>query len=152
MENEIFGICDDEDGNKAYTNLNNIDSWVATVENNEKVELTFTAIDNCLFPNDEFTGRKRCDGMLTSEKHLYFIELKDWKQGGWLTHAIKQLGSTIDSFVESHPAELDKYQHKKAFACNKRSNRFIVIDHERKLTFFRRYKFRLDVQSKVLVV
>lgn len=36
----LFGICDDEDGNKAYTDVTNPDKWIATVENNGARQLT----------------------------------------------------------------------------------------------------------------
>ena len=67
----LFGLCDDQDGTKAYTNTENLSRWVATVRNNSKVDLTFTAIDNCVIKCDEEIGRGRCDGMLTSSEHIY---------------------------------------------------------------------------------
>ena len=127
-----FGLCDDQNGTKAYTNTDDPSRWIATVQNDTKVELTFTAIDNCVIMNDEECGRRRCDGMLTSAKHIYFIELKDVREG-WMVDAIDQIDSTIRFFMEHH--DISMYRYKKAFACNKRHRAFKVIDNELRRRF-----------------
>ena len=144
-----FGLCDRQDGKAAYLDTANEESWVAAVENRQALELTFTAIDKCLLADTDEPGRGRCDAMLTSARHLYFVELKD-QAGGWITEAVNQLESTIRFFLESHDATA--FRHKKAFACNKRHGHFQEIDNERNLRFFRRYGFRLDVQATVVVL
>ena len=32
----IFGLCDDQNGAKAYTNINDPTKWIATVKNDRK--------------------------------------------------------------------------------------------------------------------
>lgn len=149
ISDALFGICDDQNGSKAYVNLNNPTIWIATVRNNRNVSLTFTAIDNCVILMNQEPNRGRCDGMLTSIEHLFFIELKNQKEH-WREHAINQLESTIKFFLANHDASA--YKHKKVFACNKKHGRFQTIDNELSKYFFTTYKFRIDIQSSILVV
>lgn len=145
----LFGLCDDGDSSKAYVERSDPRKWIATIENNQEVALTFTAFDKCVIHDHQYPGRGRCDGLLRSPDHLYFIELKD--QGkGWVADAIEQLSSTIQFFSESHDLKL--FKHKKAFACNRRHKHFQEIDNELNLKFFRRNKVRLDVQATVIVI
>lgn len=146
----VFGICDDRAGLPAYTDHSDPSRWTATVVNCEPpMSLTFTTIDKCVIQDKEEIGRGRCDGMLTSATHLYFIELKD-QQASWIPHAINQLESTIQFFQAHH--DLSAFQHKKAFACNRRHRSFHEIDQDINFHFFRTYKVRLDIQAEVIVV
>jgi hypothetical protein len=43
-----FGLCDDENRQRAYTDAANTDKWVATVRNDSAKALVFTAIDKCV--------------------------------------------------------------------------------------------------------
>ena len=134
---------------KPYTNIDDESKWLATVINNKKMKLVFTAIDACVIKAHEHIGRGRCDGMLTSNNHIFFVELKD-QMSGWKTRAIDQLESTIKFFLEKDT--LEKYRHKKAFACNKRHPYFQEIDQETQLKWFRTYGVRLDIQAEVIVI
>ena len=109
LNNSLFGLCDDNNDQKAYTDVTNAEKWIATVTNDRNKKLVFTAIDKCLIQNNEQRGRGRCDGMLTSDEHIYFVELKDQAKG-WITEAIEQLESTIQFFIESH--DITIYKHK----------------------------------------
>lgn len=144
-----FGICDDQDGAKAYTDITDDTKWVATVINPSQRLLVFTAIDACVIKGNQALGRGRCDGMLTSHEHLYFVELKD-QRSGWTPDAIAQLESTIQFFIQHH--DISVFRHKKAFACNKRHPAFQEIDNELNKKFFRNYRVRLDVQAEIIVV
>ncbi|MCW3804410.1 hypothetical protein [Plebeiibacterium marinum] len=146
---ELFGICDDKNAERAYTDTGKPENWIAKVENKKKYTLTFTAIDKCVIKDKEEEGRGRCDGMITSDDHIFFIELKDEKKD-WIQDAISQLESTITFFKDHHDIEIFKY--KKAYACNKRKKIFKVIDNEENLRFFRKHKVRLDVQAEIIVV
>jgi hypothetical protein len=149
IKNTRFGICDDQDGTRAYTDVTDETKWVATVINPIQIDLVFTAIDACVIKSDEAPGRGRCDGMLTSSEHLYFVELKD-QRSGWTPGAIDQLESTIQFFIQHH--DISTFRHKKAFACNKRHPAFQEIDNELNKRFFKDYKVRLDVQAEIIVV
>ncbi|HQK71425.1 MAG TPA: hypothetical protein PL101_09975 [Bacteroidales bacterium] len=149
ISNALFGLCDDQDGSRAYTNVNDRRKWIATVKNDRNLRLVFTAIDNCIIQSDEYRGKPRCEGMLASDEHLFFVELKDQKKS-WIEKAIEQLESTIQLFIASHGMPVQR--HRKAFACNKAHPHFCVFDNERNRKFFRTYGFRLDIQAEIIVV
>jgi len=152
LKNLQFGLCDNEDGTVAFTDTMNKDRWIATVVNPNGLTLVFTAIDKGVIKNDEYSGYERCDGMLTSDNHLYFIfvELKN-ERCEWIQKGIAQLESTIKLFDDAHPGKKKQYTHKKAFVCNKKHSHFHIIDNEQNLKFFKAYSFRLDIQPKILL-
>jgi hypothetical protein len=148
----VFGLCDKNDGSKAYSDAGNMPTWTALVSNVNSVEVTFTAIDNCIIILKDGTKDKEstCDGMLTFTNSLYLVELKDHGTGGWLPKAKAQLENTIRLLYESH--ELTDFRFKKAFACNKRHPNFVVIHSEEQKSFFVNTKgFRLDIQAQILI-
>ena len=149
ISDNLFGLCDDQDGRRAYTNTYDPRRWVATVKNDGNLRLVFTAIDNCIMQSDQYRGNLRCDGMLASDEHLFFVELKD-QRSGWLEEAIAQLESTIQLFIENHG--LPRQKHRKVFACNKAHPHFSIFDNERNKRFFSTYGFRLDAQAEIIVV
>ena len=94
VRNDIaFGICDNQDGTRAYTDIENRNTWVAEVENTNKLDTFFTPIDNCIIvlKSDTYDQESTCDGMLTFRNSIYLVELKIQRTGGWLPGAIKQL-------------------------------------------------------------
>jgi hypothetical protein len=143
-----FGLCDDENGTVAYTDKTDERKWVATVKNEQEMPIVFTAIDKGVIKDDEYPGRERCEGMLTADNYIFFVELKNQKKH-WRQKAISQLESTILFFNEAHAGKLNTYKHKKAFVCNKKHPSFHIIDNETKLCFFRSTSVRLDVQSEI---
>ncbi len=145
----VFGLCDDRTGLKAYTNSDTPEKWIATVINEKQIMLTFTAIDKCVIPDDVEPHRGRCDGMLTSDENIIFVELKD-EIRGWVNDAIEQLESTIQFFIANH--NIHAFRHKKAYACNKKHRHFQEIDNELNLHFFRNYGVRIDVQAQIIVI
>jgi hypothetical protein len=80
---------------------------------------------------------------------MHFVELKD-QMKNWKTDAIAQLESTIQFFKAHH--DITAYKIKKAFACNKKHQRFQEIDQEQNLRFFREYGFRIDAQAEIIIV
>jgi hypothetical protein len=142
-----FGLCDD--GNRAYIDKNDKSQWIAEVTNKKNIPLIFTVIDNCVIKRNEYPNRGRCDCMLTSDRHIYFVELKD-QQRDWIFDAKCQLESTVQFFIDYY--DINKYQHKKAFACNKQHSNFHVIDNELSIEFFRKYKVRLDIQAEIIII
>jgi len=145
-----FGLCDNKHGAAVFVDTDTINKnkWTATVENPKGLTLIFTAIDKGVIKDDEYSGYERCDGMLTSKNHLYFIELKN-ERGEWIQKGLSQLKSTIKLFNDAHPGEEKQYIHKKAYICNKKHPRFHVINNEQNLNFFRAYCFHLDIQAKI---
>lgn len=151
LNNALFGLCDDNNGSKAYTNtdLVNKQKWIGTVVNDRQKDVVFTAVDKCVLRDNEYLGRGRCDGILSTDEHLYFVELKDQAKS-WMNDAIEQLESTIQFFIENNDIAI--FKHKKAFACNKQHKHFQEIDNEFNLKFFRKYKVRIDVQADIIIV
>ncbi|MCP1994379.1 hypothetical protein [Flavobacterium sp. HSC-61S13] len=144
-----FGICDNEDGTKAYTSNVSPEEWIANVVNASSKSVTFIAVDKCILQDADEPRRGRCDGILLTEEQLYFVELKN-QMRNWTTDAIQQLESTILFFKESH--DINVFKHKKAFACNKKHKNFQEIDNETNLAFFRKHGIRLDIQAEIIVI
>lgn len=145
----LFGLCDDNNGTNAYTDLDHPENWSATVRNNRRKIVTFTAIDKCILHDSDFIGRGRCDGLLTTDEHIYFVELKSQARN-WISDAIDQLESTILFYIADN--DISGFKHKKAFACNKKYRRFQEIDNELNIRFFRKYGIRIDVQAEIIVL
>ncbi|TAE49727.1 MAG: hypothetical protein EAZ89_13760 [Bacteroidetes bacterium] len=144
-----FGLCDDIPGGRAYSDHSDPAKWLATVVNQNEIAVVFTAIDKCVIQDHDEPGRGRCDGMLTADHLLYMVELKD-RTPPWQADAIQQLESTILFLKEHH--DIQAFTYKKAFACNKQSGKFVTLDNEANLRFFRKHGFRLDLQSDILIV
>lgn len=147
-----FGICDDQNGTKAYTDTTDSTKWIAKVTNVKEIDVSFTAIDNCIIVLKDGTKDKEssCDGMLTFAQNLYLVELKKQGTGGWISDAKGQLENTIKLISENH--DLSNFRYKKAFACNRKHPSFTVIDTAERKSFFERTGgFRIDVQAEIVV-
>ena len=144
---DIFGLCDNNDGSRAFPNFDNEEIWIAEVKNIGKFEIVITAIDSCLLRHDEYPDRGRCDCMLTTETHLYFIELKN-KRRKWIPGAMEQLESTMELFKGSH--DIFQYKKRKVFACN-RKKRFVEITNAENKEFLRRTDFLKQIQTTIEV-
>jgi hypothetical protein len=149
-KDKLFGICDDQDGEKAYSLSTTSDNWIAIVINNNEESVTFTAIDNCIIvykpetKNEEST----CDGALIWNDSIYLVELKIQATGGWLPKSIEQLENTIKLLS---PDFLEKFKYKKAYACNRKHPNFTTIDNELNKRFFREFGFRIDAQREIII-
>ena len=149
INDATFGLCDDQDGSRAYPDMVNRGNWIATVKNEGRLDITFTAIDKCVLLDWEHPGKGRCDGMLTTKRHLYLVELKDMEPP-WQSGTIEQLRSTIALLKAAH--DISQFPLKKAFAANKKRPVFVVIDNEENTAFSRETGFRLDIQAEILVI
>lgn len=150
ITHQLFGLCDNEDGSKAYVDTHQNNKWIATVSNPSSVSLTFTAIDNCITierANEDM--EKRCDGMLTYSENIIFVELKNQGTGGWISEGLKQIESTIIQFKANHP--LDEIKYKRAFVANRKKVRFQVLDPERKRRFFDKHRVRIHVGADIKI-
>ncbi len=149
---KLFGICDDQNGTKAYTDITDDTKWIAKVINESEIYVTFTAIDNCIciYKPDSNDKESSCDGMLTFTQNLYLIELKKQGTGGWIADAKAQLENTIKLISINN--DLSSFRYKKAFACNKKHPYFTVINSAERKAFFERTKgFRIHIQAEVLI-
>jgi hypothetical protein len=144
-----FGLCDDENNTPAYIDTADQLKWIAIVENQKIVKVTFTAIDNCIaILRADGSMERRCDGMLTYTDNIVFVELKN-QRNGWISDALDQLEITIKHFTTNH--DIKFFQHKRAFACNKKHPNFQVIRNEIMKKFFDTYRIRINIQAKIKI-
>ena len=149
-QDKLFGICDDQNGEKAYSHNTNPENWISIVMNGNEELVTFTPIDNCIIVLKPGTKDKEstCDGALIWKDGLYLVELKNQATGGWLPKSIVQLENTIKLIS---PIFLQKFKYKKAYSSNRKHPNFITIDNERNIRFFREYGFRIDAQRRIII-
>lgn len=145
-----FGICDPQDGGKAFVDYDDYDSWIAVVRNDSGEALNFTAIDNCIdIRRENGDMENRCDALLTGPHHIIFVELKD-VNSDWIQHAVHdQLQTTIDIFKQHHP--IQKYSKRFAYACNKQHPRFQVSHKQLMNDFYHRNRVRLCIVNEIVV-
>lgn len=104
----------------AFIDERNGGSWIAVVVNEYNYDVLFTAVDHCIDVPTRPDGHlsKRCDGMLTFNDTVIFVELKERGQFGskWIIDAEKQLKVTIAHFETT--ALSQEFSSKKAYAAN----------------------------------
>lgn len=150
---KLFGLCDDQNQKKAFSNVENPEKWIATVKNNSPKEVVFTPLDKCfqIFKPDTNDEESLCDGMLTFKNSLYLVELKD-KEKRWKEEAIEQLKNTIRLLYEHHPNFKSIYKFRKAYPCNRKHPRFAVIENAEQKEFMKLTGgFRLDVHAEIVI-
>ncbi|WP_440134158.1 hypothetical protein [Chitinophaga sancti] len=144
-----FGICDEGNARKAYSDVNYPEKWMAKVENPSNLETTFTAIDYCIeLKRPDGSMDNRCDGMLTYSDNIIFIELKD-QQARWISHAVDQLETTIQYYIAHH--DINKFKHKRAYAANRAHPKFQRSTLELSQKFFSKYRIRLIIQANIKI-
>ncbi len=114
-----FGLCDDQNGSKAYIDSTNPSKWIAIVKNDANIPITLTAVDNCIAiyrENGELESR--CDGMMTYPENIVFVELKEVRTAGWIPGGVDQLKVTISLFGQNH--DLSLFRKRRAFLVNKK--------------------------------
>ena len=148
-KDDLFGLCDDQNSTKAYSDIVDNTKWIAKVNNPNQVETVFTPIDNCIIVLKPGTKDKEstCDGMLTTSDTLYLVELKKQGTGGWIGDAIGQLENTVKLILAND--DITRFKFKKGFACNRKHPSFTVIDNEVNKRFYKTYGFRLDIQAEI---
>lgn len=150
--NKIFGLCDDQPPakNPAYIKEVNGLDWIAVVENYNRYDVTFTAIDNCITTlRKDGKMMQRCDGMLTYESTVIFVELKDRGAIGnrWVEDAIPQLKASIKSFEETKLA--DNFTKKLAYVSNRQHPKFKSTQQRRMNEFFDETTYILRIQGRI---
>lgn len=147
INHEEFGLCDDENGTKAYSDHVDQTKWIATVKNSNRENISFTAIDNCIDVfREDGTQEKRCDGMLTYPDNIVFVELKNQRKD-WMRDGLIQLETTIQLFAANHA--LSAIKHKRGFVSNKKHPAFQVLQPELKRRFFDQYRVRISAFSTI---
>ena len=146
-----FGLCDDpnKDKDPAYIVTVDCSKWIAIVENNQEIEVIFTAIDNCIeILRSDGTMDNRCDGMLTYNNHIIFVELKERNfRNKWVGKGEEQLKNTINVFIANH--DLAIYKSKKAYIANNKKPNFQSSQITRMDKFKDETGFRLIIQNTI---
>ena len=149
-----FGLCDDPPPSKdaAYIDTDDCSKWIAIVENNQELEVIFTAIDNCIeILRSDGKMDNRCDGMLTYNSKIIFVELKERKSknSNWVGKGEEQLKNTISVFIANH--DLAIYKFKIAYIANNKKPNFPSSQMERMDRFKDETGFRLIIQNTIKV-
>jgi hypothetical protein len=149
-----FGLCDDpnKDKDPAYIDTVDCSKWIAIVENNQEIEVIFTAIDNCIeILRSDGKKDNRCDGMLTYNNHIIFVELKERKYTNsvWIEEGENQLRKTIAVFVNHN--NLAIFKSKKAYIANSKKPQFQYSHKERMQKFRNDTGFTLSIQNTIKV-
>lgn len=148
-----FGLCDEPSPSKdpAYIDfdVSNEGKWIAIVENANTIEVTFSAIDNCI--EIEGSDGKRCDGMLTYQNRIIFLELKErnYRNSIWIDEAEQQLENTINLFLRNN--DIANYKSKKAYIANRKNPNFQYAHKERMQRFSNRTGFRLTIENTIKI-
>ncbi len=125
------------------------DEWIAVVTNLSRQEVTFVAIDNGVLAQGDLAGEPRCDCMILTRRHLYFIELKDRNNAADAnSKGKKQLASTIALFRLLHPQDFLSRHIRRAYVCNRKALIPQRIYHAEK-EHFKRLGVRLFLQRDV---
>lgn len=149
-----FGIIDPEDKNGkrpaeiSYDKAEK-EKWNAVVESNNRDDYKFIAVDNNIpLSHVNSSGieetNKRCDAMLYTKKSVCFIELKIAREA-WLQPAIEQLESTIQDFGD----EINKYDYKKAYVCNKNRPQSSYLFTNIQSQFYKKHKIVLRTKIEI---
>lgn len=148
-----FGICDDNNKQPAYTDINDKSKWIATVFNDIPKEIVFTAIDNCVdIFRDNRDMDSRCDVMLNYEDTLIFVELKH-KRKNWKSEGLAQIEATLKKMIDDEKAFYKKFSKRKAIVANSK-HRFPCFenyDEEQREYFRRNYNVRLQFEAEIII-
>jgi hypothetical protein len=121
-----FGLCDDPPvagvkgtvAKRAYIDDATPAKWIAIVDNSSAYTVTFKGVDACIdIRRPDGNLASRCDGILTYEQTIIFVELKERDTDKkWAMKGDGQLRATIDVFSANH--SLAAYQTKRAYVAN----------------------------------
>ena len=151
---ERFGLIDpdDKEGKKPVEiSYDDSKQWNATVICKNRNDYLFVPIDNNanisitrLNEQNKEESDNRCDAMLGTEKTVCFIELKNEREQ-WLSHAVKQLESTIELFGDN----IQKYKFKRAYACNLNHPNSSALYINAQSCFYKKHKIVLRTKTEV---
>ncbi|MEI6139577.1 MAG: hypothetical protein WCP85_09945 [Mariniphaga sp.] len=155
---KLFGLCDDSTHTKnktlkqAYLDEENGAKWIAVVDNSYNQRVTFSAIDNCIeIKSEKGKMLKRCDGVLTFDETVAFVELKERveKKPRWIKDAEMQLRSTIGYFEKSEDAQ--DYKTKKAYIANNQRPKFRESQIDRMDQFLTDTGYVLRIENRIII-
>lgn len=148
----LFGLCDDRPGQRAYLDEVDGGKWIAVVVNDYRYETTFTAVDHCIdLKRDDGNLAKRCDGFLSYNSTVIFVELKERgaMNNAWVTDGEKQLRSSLDFFKADSYSK--RFTAKKAYIANSEHPRFKVSQLRRMEQFLDDTGFVLRIENRIIL-
>lgn len=147
---ETFGLCDDQNSTPAYisTDLGNRNTWNAVCNNPHQLHCTFIAVDQCI-PLIRADGdqEKRCDGILTYNDEIIFVELKKDRSSGWIPDGINQLKTTIYHYFST--SDPRTYRKRRAFLANSKRPHFHYGHKEQMEKFRHETGVRLSIHNHI---
>lgn len=146
-----FGIYDPGDKKPAILKFEDATLWHATVINTKQKQIKFTAIDNCIDifrTNGEMA--QRCDGMLTFNTTIYYIELKTGRKA-WQQEGLNQIESTIKQMQNKASAFAAQFTKRIAIVANKNARRptFQSSNAAQREYFMKEYKTRVQFDAEI---
>ena len=114
-----FGLCDDPPpaNNPAYIDEVDDTKWIGVVKNKDNREVDFIGIDACIdIRKPDGKMESRCDGLLSFDNDLIFVELKSREGGQWFQKGRKQLTITVNAFKSNY--DINQYNSVYGNVCN----------------------------------
>lgn len=151
-QEKIFGICDDIPHQRAYLDLVEGRKWMAVVQNDLKHVVTFTALDHCVeFNKANGQKEKRCEGILTYEDTIIFVEIKERTGDAktWAKDADKQLRNSI-RLIHSK-LNLDEFTKKRASITNRLQTKSNEKHSVRMKQFLEQTGYVLRVNNRIIL-
>jgi len=149
-----FGLCDDPAPKKNHAYIDELDGkkWIAVVDNQFIYAVTFTAIDNCIMINrEDGNPAKRCDGVLTFNNSVIFVELKvnAPKGNDWVKEAEIQLRTSISYFEKTDEAQ--GFKIKMAYAANRAHPKLKESQIRRMNQFLKDTGYVLRIEARIIL-
>ena len=149
---KICGLCDNPPPSNTIAYLDETDGtkWIAVVHNENREDVTFTAIDKCIFIlRENGKDAKRCDGMLTYNDVVIFVELKQKSPLGndWVKQGEEQLRETINYFEKEIIAQ--SFTTKKAYIANSEHPKFKTSQARRMEQFLEDTGYVLRIENRI---
>jgi len=139
-----FGIIDLEPSELSFSDG---EHWHVTINNPNAREITHTAIDKCL--DIPFEEGERCDSMLSYNRTLIFVEIKERSYGRWAGEAKVQLTNTIRLFKMYN--DIGSFTHLYGQIANKKRPYFRAGLNNFSQHFEDETGFVLRVSPKILI-
>lgn len=114
-----FGLCDDPPPSTRPAYIDELDKskWIATISNINSKQVEFIAIDACIdIRKTDGNLESRCDGLISYDNDLIFVELKSRESGKWVKKGRQQLTITVDNFKRNN--NISDYNNISANICN----------------------------------
>jgi hypothetical protein len=145
-----FGICDKEPPPHlpAYLDEKNGKDWIAVVENSDRREITFVALDHCIKLVKPDGKQDKCsDGVLFYNSTIIFIELTTRTDSKWRNEKKEQLHATILHFEDTK--ESNNYVRKLAYIANSNRPKCPRGQESKINEFFKQTRYVLRIENRI---